>query len=312
MSNLLRIFDVFSRRPEALSKPTHDIPPTTRNRIFHWVNELYSNSRSDLATIGKGNYVGEFWNEIRLRLMYRTGRAEIGNSRDGRDAIDYVLKCRGKEFLDFLEDIFSAKTLFHVSIADDKLVDEVNGLLRLDNLPYHLTGFLTETVDDDPRFPGRMVTYTRAYPKVIMKESETLHLTAVEPTMILLQRPHFRNANSEYLAALEDYRKGDFSDCLTKCASAFESVLKVVCDRKKWSYQHTDTASTLVRTILAKTTLGAYFEPLFLIVPTLRNKLGSAHGAGTATKLPPRHIALYALNATASAILLVAQEAGEA
>jgi hypothetical protein len=144
-----------------------------------------------------------------------------------------------------------------------------------------------------------------------MKESEILHENAIAPALTLLQRPHFRAANSEYLAALEDFRKGDISDCLTKCGSSFESVLKVICDRKGWNYNQTDTASTLIKTVLPNTSLDWYFEQLLIIVATLRNKLSSAHGGGTAIKQPPRHLAQYALNATASSILLLAQETGE-
>src|SRR4029450_5031974 len=33
-----------------------------------------------------------------------------------------------------------------------------------------------------------------------------------------------------FLNALEDYRKGDYGDCLTKCTSAFESALKITSD----------------------------------------------------------------------------------
>ena len=311
MSSFTKIFDVFSSRPEAASKPTHDVPTTTRVRVLRWVTELYSNRRSDLAVIGRGNYNDEFWSEIARRLLYRTGRGQLGEFGD--DPIAYLQRCSGKEFLDFLEDIFRAESFFHASIGDDKLIDELNHLLQLDNLPYHVTRFVKETVSEQERFGGtRTVTYVREYPKVIMKESQTLHKTAIEPALVLLQRSHFQNANKEYLAALEDYRNGDYRDCLTKCGSAFESVLKIICDRKGWGCKQNDTANTLVKIVLGKTKLDSYFEQLLMIVATLRNKLSSSHGAGTTAKEPAQHLAQYALNATASAILLLAHETGEA
>jgi hypothetical protein len=100
------------------------------------------------------------------------------------------------------------------------------------------------------------------------------------PALMLLQRPAFKTANLEYLEALEDYRKGDFGDCLTKCGSSFESVLKIICERKKWAYRQTDTASSLVKTVLDNTSLDNYFEPVLMIVATLRNRLSKSHGAG--------------------------------
>ena len=90
-----------------------------------------------------------------------------------------------------------------------------------------------------------------------VKESETLHKSAINPALQLLAQPHFAGANTEFLGALEDYRKGDIGDCLVKCGSAFESVLKVICDRKGWPYNQTDTASTLVKTVIANTSLSS-------------------------------------------------------
>jgi len=313
-TNLKSLFNTFSKRPEASTKTKHEIPETTRNRVLLWCRELYSNSRADLATVGNGDYNAEFWQEIHARLLMRGGRLQLSptdRSWSGQEAVKYVCCCSREEFLDFLEDIFSADTFFHVSIGDDKLVDELNVLLQIDKLPYHLTHFVKETVlETGHRGAPRTVTYTRAFPKVVMKENEVLHTKAVEPALTLLQQPHFLNANKEYLAALEDYRKSDFNDCIVKSCSAFESVLKVICERKGWGYKQTDTASTLVKAVLSKTTLDSYFEPLLLIIATLRNRLGSAHGAGTIVKQPSRHVAQYALNATASAILLLVQETG--
>ena len=222
-----------------------------------------------------------------------------------------MLSCPGEEFLNFLEDIFNVECFFHVNRDATRAVDELNQLLRIDNLPYSVTHFVIETVQETSgRYAGHTSTYTRAYPKVIMKESDVMHENAIAPALALLQKPYFRGANSEYLAALEDYRKGDIGDCLTKCGSSFESLLKVICERKRWRYSQTDTASTLIKQVLPNTQLDGYFEPLLIIVATLRNRLSSAHGAGIAIKQPPRHVAHYALNVTASAMLLLAHETG--
>jgi hypothetical protein len=89
-------------------------------------------------------------------------------------------------------------------------------------------------------------------------------------------------------------------------------VLKILCQRKGWPYNESDTASALVKIVLTNTRLENYFEPVLMIVATLRNRLSSSHGAGPAARTVPRHLARYALNATASAVLLLAEETGEA
>jgi hypothetical protein len=125
--------------------------------------------------VSRGDYAAEFWDEVYRRLRLRTGRLQLlpsDSGTDPRNAIGYVLTCPGEEFLDFLEDIFSADCFGRVSLATREVVDSLNGLLRLDNLPYCLTHFVTET---EPRvvngYEAGTYTYIRAYPKVIMRKS---------------------------------------------------------------------------------------------------------------------------------------------
>jgi hypothetical protein len=65
-----------------------------------------------------------------------------------------------------------------------------------------------------------------------------------------------------------------------------------------------------VKTILDHTALENFLEPVFMIVATLRNRLSKAHGAGAQMRNVPRHIAAYALNSTAAAMLLLVAEVG--
>jgi hypothetical protein len=146
------------------------------------------------------------------------------------------------------------------------------------------------------------------YPRIISKENEVLHNEAITPALHLLSAISFKLANAEFLKALEDHRKGDFSDCLTKCGSAFESTMKIICEKHAIPLKQTDTASTLLKAIIGKSKLDTFWEPPLMLIATLRNRLSSSHGAGSQAKIVPRHIATYAINATASAIVLLASE----
>jgi uncharacterized protein DUF7014 len=314
MKDLRHIFESFSKRnPPSTNPLACVIPDSTRNRVLLWCSELFDGLRPS-EYIGRGSHRAEFWQEEYRRLLYRTGRLTLtaqDTGNDPRQAIAYVLQCPGGEFLNFLEDIFSNEVFVQVNSGDKNIVDELNELLRQDNVLYSVTYFAWDTVQETSgHFAGHTTIHVRAYPKVISKESETMHKEAIQPALQVLAAPYFAAANKEYLAALEDYRKGDIGDCLVKCGSAFESVLKVICDRRGWPYSQTDVASTLVRTIIGNTSLDNYFEPLLIIIATLRNRMSTAHGAGITTKQPPRHLAHYALNITASAMLMLAQEAG--
>lgn len=308
------IFNSFSRRtPDAAKKASDNIPATARVRVTRWCMELYRGERPS-NIVGRGDHNAEFWQEMYRRLLYRTGKTTLTPTDRGNtpmEAANYLLNCSTAEFLDFLEDIFNNDVLTHVSLWDNNIVDELNTILRQDNLPYRVTNFVVEDiVHSSGMFRGRSGTQVRTYPKVILQESEVLEQGAMVPALELLAQPHFASANKEFIAALEDYRKGDIGDCLVKAGSAFESVMKVICDRKGWAYNQTDTAGPLIKIIIANTSLQNYFEPLLIGVGTIRNKLSTAHGAGTTTKQPSRHVAQYVLNLTASAILMLTQEAG--
>lgn len=111
-----------------------------------------------------------------------------------------------------------------------------------------------------------------------MKESELVYAQAIKPVLELLRRPHFANANSEYLAALEDYRKMISRTASRKCGSALESVLKVICYCKGWKYDQKDTAGPLTKTFVAETKLETYFDPMLITTATVRNRLSESHG----------------------------------
>ena len=206
------IFNVFSRRtPDASSKATQFIPDTTRTRILRWCRELYSGERPSNIVV-RGDYNQDFWSEIYRRLQFRTGKATLTPTDNGRnpvEALNYVMHCSTAEFLDFLEDIFNNEPFRHVNSGDKNIVDELNGILRIDNLPYRMTYFVLEEVDvPSGMFQGQTGTQVRNFPQVILKENEVLEQQAIGPALELLSQAQFAAANKEFLAALEDYRKG--------------------------------------------------------------------------------------------------------
>ncbi|WP_376741120.1 DUF7014 domain-containing protein [Yersinia enterocolitica] len=93
----------------------------------------------------------------------------------------------------------------------------------------------------------------------------------MEPALTLLNVAKFKHANDEFLRALEDHRTGYYRDCLTKCGSAFESVMKVLCAKNSLPFKETDTASTLLRILLGNRQLNQFWEQPLILIATLRN-----------------------------------------
>ena len=265
---------------------------------------------------GYGGDLNSFWAEIHSKLKYLVGRPQLSvndyPNNISEDVLFYLQDCSDEAFLDFVELIF--KTNAHSRTGDGTafdLVEQINNAFLFDDLPYALTKFVHERqtrtyYQSEQTYEANVVV---AFPQVIRRENEVAYTEIIEPALTLLSNKQFTSANVEFLEALADYRKGDFGDCLTKCGSAFESTMKIICDRKKIPYEMKDTAKPLVDKLLKETpNLESYFEPLLMIVATLRNKLSKSHGAGTQQRTVPPHIAKYALNMTASTILLLVDE----
>jgi hypothetical protein len=311
------IFGVFSRRRRQAAKPIAPLTPEFRNRVLMLCLETF---QSDFSS----NRL-PFWEDMHTKLKYLVGRPQLSRSNHSsnltEDVLIYLQECNDESFLDFVELIF--KTAAHEETLQsrfihspgpptDHLVEKINDVFRFDDLPYALTRFVREMVTKN--FYQSEKTYQDsviiAYPQVIRREDEVTHTQAIEPTLALLRGKGFESANKEFLEALADYRKGDFGDCLTKCGSAFESTMKIICHRKGFPFDpNKDTAGPLIQKLIKNALhLESYFDSPLMVVATLRNKLSKSHGAGTQQRTIPPHVAKYAINATAAAILLLVEE----
>ena len=309
--DLKDIFSVFSHRnpTEELDKlPT--LPESFRNRVLLLIRKRWGNAQS-------GNYLSSFWEDMHEKLTMSFGRGilmeELNPSNPSEDVISFLANCSDKHFIDFLEFIFKSKTHWRVAIQDDnKIVNDINELFSADNLPYHITNFAF-SISKEPTqgVRGRTTREVRSvssYPKVILKENEVIHKTAIEPSLSILEKEDFKLAHEEFIDALTDFREGDFGDCLTKCGSSFESVMKIICNKNGWSYSQDDTASKLLNVIFQNSSLPRFYETHFILVSTIRNKISKSHGAGTKPKKPSKNIAEFSINQTASSITFLVRE----
>ena len=311
--NFDKILGVFSKRHKGSRMLTKPLSHEFKNRVLLLCRDTFPRHRASMGVARPS----DFWSDIYNRLEYIHARSDLsGKYPHSVDmaTIDFLSQCEDEHFFDFVELIFQLEILWKSGpkVNALKLVEDVNRFFEEDGLPYFLTKFVLTappSVVTDRIIYAHYVNFPiEAYPQIICKESEVLHQQAIEPALLLLTEPHFASANEEFLEALKDYRKGDDRDCVAKCGSSFESVMKIICDRKQWPYEQTDTASKLLNTILPQTTLDSFYEQPIMLIATIRNRLSTAHGAGTQQKTIPKHIASYVINATASAILLLVDE----
>ncbi len=313
---LTGIFDVFSRRTAsrvAISK-ADALSERARRRILLLYRDVVAGEWQANTWSSAGNYTQEFWREIHNALEHLYGRAHLSTKSTQTlvdDAVAFVLKCSTEEFFDFVELSFRVDSAWRIFNDRNDLVEAINELLRIEDAPYQVTRVVTREEPSSGPFGQGTAIHVVAWPQVVCAEDDVTHSEAVAPTLSVLAAPHFAAANVEFREALDEYRRGHYGDCVTKCGSSFESVLKVVCSRKGWRVDSTKaTASTLLTVVLAKSSLDGFFAQPLTLIATMRNKLSSAHGGGAKVRAVERHVAQYALTSTAAAIVLIVHEVG--
>ena len=303
--NFQFLFDAFTKRNENKIDSLKPLTSEFRYRVRQLCVDIFL-EKQPLVFV----YTETFWSAMHTKLNYLTGESVSSNlyPRGTIKAVDqYLLTCDDGSFLDFIEMIFQVpnvptnnEELWHLEHRQN-FVKNINQFFQLDDLPYYITGYsLTEGCN-----PSIL-----EYPKVILLENDVTHSSIAEPALALLANPVFSSANTEFLEALQHYRKGEYGDCLTKTGSSLESVLKIICDQKNWSYNQGDTLSTLLDIIFQESGLDSFFNQPIMLIGTLRNRLSTAHGAGVQNKTVPKHKAQFAVNATASSIILLISECG--
>ena len=311
---LQTIFDSYSRRRPLNGhryKPDQ-ISNETRNRILM----LYFNDVLNVRWMEAQFHGPDFRRQIHQSLRYLLGRHNISGQNGVSEAQDLSLflgKCSSEEFFNFIELTFKQDSSRQVMSSINEVVDAINEIFRFGNEPYQLTHLAELRLDNqgnpvEQSIRGTVHIEIMAYPKVIRVDEEITHVEAIKPALSVLEAPHFKAANGEFRQAMEDYRKSNYDDCLRNCANAFESVMKVLCKRNRWPYKETDTAAPLLKSIIANSSLDGFFEQPFMLIATMRNRLSTAHGAGNNVRNVDRHIAQYAITATAGAIVLLAHE----
>jgi hypothetical protein len=311
------IYDTFSRRKRSRGKgfPPDVLDANTRNRVLLLLRDVYAGIWN--ADRSQGNYSEEFWNQIHNILEHLYGRPKLSNDPRARnaweDGLSFARTCEPAEFFDFLEAIFKAECTWRVVFERNQLVDAINVILRSDNAPYQLTPAVTREERSSGSYDRGTSIVTVALPKVVRVDDEAVHTEAVLPALSVLTDPAYAGANDEFRKALADYRQGDFEDCLVKAGSAFESVLKVVCQKNGIAFDpDKDTAGPLLGKVLSNSTLdaGTFKEPL-IAISRMRNRLSAAHGGGSKVKAVERHVAQYAMTSTAAAIVLLVHDMGK-
>lgn len=164
------------------------------------------------------------------------------------------------------------------------------------------------------RFRQHSVGYQYESGQIVKMDTQYTHTEMIKPALSFLSDPIYEGANEEFLKAHEHYRNGRYKECLNDCLKAFESCLKINCQKRSWSYSEKDTAKRLITIIFDNDLIPSHMQSHFSAlrstlesgVPTIRNNQ-SGHGQGSKAVIVPEYIASYILHLTASNVLLLAK-----
>ena len=320
---LRQVLDVYSRRHSGSSPHVATLPEECRTRILLFYRDLVSGqfAQHDAPPLDARHAREEFWQQIYKSLQQAHGRFKLSDqavANEDQDLSAFLEFCPPDELFDFIELSFKQDATWAV-MADlhgrtdrlNEVVEAINAILEADQVPYRLTplcwmeGFQMRTGGQYFLLAQNYSSLVSRYPMVVSAEETMLYEEAIQPALDALDRPDYRVAGSEFTEALSDYRYGRHGDCMTKCSSALESVLKVICHNNRWSYKETDSLEALLSTVLKSASLPGFLKEPFKLVGTMRNRLSPSHGGGTIKRQPDKDYSQYMLTATASAIVFL-------
>lgn len=269
--------------------------------------------------------------KIQLVMIWQEAIGELGrtsNQYESDGAFAFLLRTLQKEYGSIFKqkksDFHTFAEWFFAEQDIDKNLDAVELTCRFVDIYirdyYNIWTPKPKSSPDDAiseingRFQEAGVGYQYVSGEIVRVDSQIIHKEVVLPALNLLSEAEYKGANIEFLSAHEHYRKQEYEDCLDDCLKAFESVMKVVCHKKGWLYQATDTAKNLIDIVFSNNLIPQHHQSQFTAlrgilesgIPTVRNKHGG-HGRGVQTRIIPDYLAAYQLHQTAATILFLIQ-----
>ena len=303
--------DIFSKRQKHLSGKHpdvyqyHTLPRPFRVQVVYILRSVLG---TDSRMAGMPGPIENWFTAIHNFLAEEYGEYQLHEQGDTPQAIvfNFLLSTDVKKVFDVIEASFRLAYALESDGERRRIVPEA--VKDLDAAVKKLNS----------RFREHNIGYRFESGQVLRIDSEFIHQETVKSALHLLQAPHFAGAEKEFLKAHKRYREQEFEDTISESLKALESTLKVICKLKGWSFSEEDTASKLIDIVFNHGLIPKYLQCQFnslqslLVsgVPTMRNR-DSGHGRGTAPRKVPANLAAYALHLTASAIVFLAEAAGD-
>ena len=240
---------------------------------------------------------GGVWKKTQSFLARELGKIPPARSEDPRaDCSQFLLESEDPlAVLSLIEYVFRVSSQQWQLFVDREVVEKV-------------------TEELNQRFLEHSLGYQFQSGQIVRMDSDYLHAEAVEPALSLLASRGFEGPREEFLKAHKHYREGNHREAIGQALNAFESTMKVICDKRRVRYDQRDTASRLIDKLIADGVipreLQSEFQSLQKVlsdgVLPLRNSKAS-HGQGAKVVKIPGYLTSYVLHMTASNIVFLSE-----
>ena len=230
----MAIFEVFSKRQKKLRGEVPDVyvynelPQQLKVQIIYiWKDALGDDSQYQTNRNVNANYktiVEQLCREYGCtRLPGAGNRADRHYPEELRRF--FLQEQDAEKALDPVELSFK-RVLAHYNFSQDLIppIDELNARFREHGVGYQFVG-----------------------DQIIRLDSEFIHAEVTKPALTLLRAKEFAGVQEEFFKAHEHYRHGNGKEALAESLKAFESVMKVICAKRKWAHTPQATSRTLIQ-----------------------------------------------------------------
>jgi len=305
-------YETFSKRKKRLANAGkteiyqyEDLPDTFRVQVVYiWRDALgrfyipgdYSSVAAAASNI--------FWETIHDTIAKETGLFYLGKVEQSIDArcVHYLQSASTEGALDIIELSFRVIDRFVRKKLPD-LYPQGCGICLLPDAAIE---------DLNHRFKEHGIGYQYGNGILFQIDSQFLHAEAVKPALTLLNTKGFEGPAQEFMDAFDHFRHGKNKEAADAALKSFESTMKAICAKRKWTYDSKATAKPLLDILITKglipISMESHFTGLRVAMesglPTIRNT-SSGHGQGPVPRELPEHFAAYALHLLAANIVFL-------
>lgn len=178
---------------------------------------------------------------------------------------------------------------------------------------YNISQILDESISElNYRFKEYGLGYEFVNGELIKKSNEVIHSEIIKPALKLLHDEKFKGAENEFMLAFENYKNGQNKDAILYAQKAFESSMKTICKRKKYTYDENDSAKKLLEILRLQNYYPEYLNKQLVLLsdlllsglPKMRNE-EAGHGQGEEIRNVENNYVEYAIHLAATNIVFL-------